>query len=394
MTATPPLITHVLHHLVIGGMENGLVNLINHLPPSLWRHRVLCIEDYSEFRERIRRDDVEVVALRRSRIGTWALRRRLFEDFRRHRPSIVHARGLSGLDALPSAWLARVPAILHSEHGWNVDDLVGGKTRPALLRRLHSVFVDRHIVVSRHLGRYLADRVRVDTARIEHICNGVDIARFVPRGEARRAPGPEGFWNSGSFVVGTVGRLQPVKDQAALLAAAARLLELRPELDSRLRVVLVGAGPMESELRARARALGLGARTWFAGAVTDVPALLSSFDVFVLTSLMEGISNTLLEAMACGLPVVATAVGGNVELVRDGDTGLLVSPGDVEALAQKLARVATEPDLASMLGARARAAAIGEFSLEAMVRRYGELYSRLLAPKCVPNLRGATGPSH
>jgi sugar transferase (PEP-CTERM/EpsH1 system associated) len=394
MTATPPLITHVLHHLVIGGMENGLVNLINHLPPSLWRHRVLCIEDYSEFRERIRRDDVEVVALRRSRIGTWALRRRIFEDCRRHRPSIVHARGLSGLDALPSAWLARVPAILHSEHGWNVDDLVGGKTRPALLRRLHSVFVDRHVVVSRHLGRYLSDRVRVDTTRIEHICNGVDIARFTRRGETRRALGPEGFWDDTSFVVGTVGRLQPVKDQTALLAAAARLLHLRPEVDARLRIVLVGAGPMESELRARAQSLGLSGRTWFAGAVTDVPALLSSFDVFVLSSLMEGISNTLLEAMACGLPVVATAVGGNVELVRDGDTGLLVSPGDVEALAQTLARVATEPELASMLGARARASAIGEFSLEAMVRRYGDLYARLLVPKSAPNLRGATGPSH
>jgi sugar transferase (PEP-CTERM/EpsH1 system associated) len=391
MTAVSPLIIHVLHHLVIGGMENGLVNLINHLPHSLWRHRVLCIEDFSEFRDRVRRDDVEVVALRRSQIGTWALRRRLFDECRRHRPAIVHARGLSGLDALPSAWLANVPVILHSEHGWNVDDLEGGKRRPALLRRLHSVFVDRHIVVSRHLGRYLADRVGIDTARVEHICNGVDVSRFVPRGDAVRASAPEGFWNETSFVVGTVGRLQSVKDQATLLAAAARLLELRPELDRRLRIVLVGAGPMEAELRARAAALGIDSRTWFAGALSDVPGVLASFDVFVLSSLMEGISNTLLEAMACGLPIVATAVGGNLELVRDTDTGLLVAPGDVDALARQLVRVATEPGLGSMLGGRARAAALSEFSLEAMVRRYGDLYASMLAPRPWPNHREATG---
>jgi sugar transferase (PEP-CTERM/EpsH1 system associated) len=391
MTAAPPLIIHVLHHLVIGGMENGLVNLINHLPPSLWRHRVLCIEDYSEFRERIQRADVEVVALRRSQIGTWALRRRIFEECRRYRPAIVHARGLSGLDALPSAWLANVPAVLHSEHGWNVDDLEGAKARPALLRRLHSVFVDRHVVVSRHLGRYLADRVGIDRARIEHICNGVDTTRFVPRGEAGRAPAPEGFWNAASFVVGTVGRLQSVKDQAALLAAAARLLELRRELDARLRIVLVGAGPMEQELRARAAALRLDGRTWFAGAVQDVPSVLASFDVFVLSSLMEGISNTLLEAMACGLPIAASAVGGNVELLRDGDTGLLFPAGDVDALAHHLARMATEADLGLMLGARARAAAVKEFSLEAMTRRYGDLYGRMIVTRSWPSRREATG---
>lgn len=375
------LILHVLHHLVTGGMENGLVNLINHLPESRWRHRVLCIEDFSEFRDRIRRPDVDVIALHRSKIGTWALRRRIFDECRACRPVIVHTRGLSGLDALPPAWLAGKNVRVHSEHGWDVDNLDGTRLRPALLRRLHSAFVDRYVTVSKDIESYLRGRVGIASSRIEQIYNGVDIDRFQPRQGQRSGALPPEFAGPGTLLIGTVGRLQRVKDQGTLLNAVARLGERRPDLAARLRVAIVGGGPMQGALQREAVALGVAQQTWFAGSVNNVPEILSSFDVFVLPSLMEGTSNTLLEAMACALPVLATKVGGNVELVREGVYGHFFEPRDAGGLASLLERYADDMTIVQTQGHAAREMAVREFSLPAMIRRYGELYESVAQGK-------------
>lgn len=128
MDCKPLFVVHVIHHLVIGGMENGLVNLINHLPRERFRHAVICIEDFSDFRQRIERDDVEVYAMHRSKIGIWRLRWRLWRLLSQLKPDVVHTRNLSGLDALLPARLAGIKT-LHSEHGFDVDDIGGRATR-------------------------------------------------------------------------------------------------------------------------------------------------------------------------------------------------------------------------------------------------------------------------
>ncbi len=376
----PTPILHVLHHLVTGGMENGLVNLINHLPDTRWGHRVLCIEDFSDFRLRIQRQDVEVLGLHRSRIGTWALRRRVYDTCREYGPALVHTRNLSGLDALPPAWLAGGNARVHSEHGWDVDNLDGSKRRPAWLRRVHSVFVDRYVTVSQDLQRYLSGTVGIASNRIVQIYNGVDTERFAPRQGQRSALLPPGFDQPDALLFGTVGRLQRVKDQRTLLQAAALLLRDRPDLLARLKLVVVGGGPMLDALQTEAQALGLSERTWFAGSLDSVAALLPSLDVFVLPSLMEGTSNTLLEAMACALPVLATAVGGNRELVRDGEVGHLFAPGDAPRLASLMTGYADDRSRRQADGARARQLVLDNFSLKAMVRQYDALYSSVLRP--------------
>jgi sugar transferase (PEP-CTERM/EpsH1 system associated) len=372
-----PLILHVIHHLYIGGMENGLVNLINNMPAERYRHAIVCVEDYSDFRLRIQRPDVEVIALRRSQVGVWGLRRALFRLFRRLRPACVHSRNMSGLDALLPALLAGVPLRIHGEHGWDVHDLQGRKHKPALLRRLHAPLVSRYITVSQDLQRYLERRVGVDGGRISQIYNGVDMARFAPpgAGQARdRAALPPGFSAEDTVVIGTVGRAQPVKDQATLLRAFARLRETQPALWPRLRLAIVGGGPLEQSLRDLAAGLGVQDQVWLAGARDDVPALLASFDVFVLPSLSEGISNTILEAMACALPVLATAVGGNLELVRDGVCGRFFQPGDADGLAGLLAAYGGDAELRSAHGAAARKRAVEEFSMTAMVNNYMAVY--------------------
>ena len=376
----PPLILHVIHHLVIGGMENGLVNLINTMPETRYRHAIACIEDYSSFRERIRRPGVEVYPLYRSRIGVWRMRRELFALCRRLRPAIVHSRNTSGLDALVPAWLAGVKYRVHGEHGWDVGDLRGELRKPALLRKLHSPFISRYVTVSRDLARYLQTHVGIAPERITQICNGVDTERFHPdTTTARREALPAELRGDDLFIVGTVGRIQPVKDQALLVRAAAAIFAARPELARRIRLAVVGDGPQLAQLRTLAASLGVADATWMPGAQSNVPQILRSFDLFVLPSLNEGISNTILEALASGVPVVATQVGGNPELVDEGVTGKLIPVGDVKALEQAIVEYATDRALCRRQADAAREVAIRRFGLAAMVGQYQRVYDELLA---------------
>jgi len=379
VNASPsPLVLHVIHHLVIGGMENGLVNLVNTMPESRYRHAIACIEDYSTFRDRIRRPEVQVFALHRSRIGVWRLRRELYALCRRLRPTIVHSRNMSGLDALVPAMLAGVPHRLHGEHGWDVTDLRGERRKPALVRRVYSPFVSQYVTVSRNLAEYLERRVGVAPSRIAHICNGVDTSRFAPVRDGReRGSLPPAFRDENFVVVGTVGRIQRVKDQMTLLRAFAMAREAQPALRDRMRLAVVGDGPLLVEVRALAASLGIAGETWLPGALDNVPEILRAFDLFVLPSLNEGISNTILEALACGVPVVATRVGGNPELVDDHVTGRLVESGDLAALAQTITEYASDGALRRQHGEAARQAAVQQFSLTKMVERYQALYDHL-----------------
>jgi len=375
MNHQPPLILHVIHHLVTGGMENGLINLINNMPASKYRHVIVCIEDYSTFRQRINRDDVDVIACHRSTVGTWKLRKKLYNLCRELRPAILHSRNMSGLDAIIPARLAGVPFCIHSEHGFDVDNLDGLNWKPALLRRLHTPFVDRYITVSKHLQRNLVEQIKITPQKISQIYNGVNVERFVPTsGLVTRHWLPTDFQDDKLFIIGTVGRIQPIKDQATLLRAVAQLLKQQSSLAQRLRLVVVGDGPLLTHLKALANELDIAEIVFFPGSLDNIPQTLQSFDTFILPSLNEGISNTILEAMASGLPVIATAVGGNVELVEDGINGRLFCPGDITALASLLLKYLDDHDLCKTHGNRALNLAHDKFSLSAMVASYRLIY--------------------
>ena len=379
--AAPPLILHVIHNLSIGGLENGLVNLINNMPVSKYRHAIACIEGYSDFRLRIKRPDVEVIALHRAQVGHWRMRREIYRLCKRLRPAILHTRNMSPVDALLPARLAGVRHIVHGEHGWDVDDLDGKRWKPMLLRRMHAPLIDRYITVSRHLQGYLIERIGVRKSRITHICNGVDTDRFAPHVSGSPEWLPAGDAGTDQILIGSVGRIQPVKDQATLLRAVALVLADHPQWRERLRLVIVGDGPLLADLRALAVSLGIDNLTWFPGAIGNVPDILRSLDIFALPSLNEGISNTILEAMATGLPVLTTAVGGSVELVEEGVSGRFFAPGDAATLARLLGDYVTNPALRRTHGEAARRIALERFSLAAMVAGYDTVYQGLLDRK-------------
>jgi sugar transferase (PEP-CTERM/EpsH1 system associated) len=370
---------HVLHRFDTGGLENGVVNLINRMPPSAFRHMVVALTEVTEFRRRLTRPDVPCIALHKPPGHGWKLYPRFWQLLRQHRPAIVHTRNLAALEMQVPSWAARVPGRIHGEHGRDMNDLDGSNPRYQRIRRLYAPFVQRHVALSQDLQHYLLHKVGLHAGRVAQIYNGVDTARFRP-GRPDDAL-PEGLPfapGAGHFLIGTVGRMQTVKNQLLLARAFVRLLQRQPALAQTLRLVVVGDGPQRQPVAAVLAEAGLSHLAWLPGERSDVPALMRSLQAFVLPSLAEGISNTILEAMACGVPVVATRVGGNAELVSDGSTGLVVPSDDVDALARALERLAAEPGLAARMGAAARAEVERRFSLEAMVQAYQGLYERTL----------------
>jgi sugar transferase (PEP-CTERM/EpsH1 system associated) len=369
---------HIVHRFETGGLENGVVNLINHMPRSAYRHMVVALTEVTDFRHRLQHGDVECIALHKSPGHGAKLYPRLWRLLRQHRPAIVHTRNLAALEMQPAAWAARVPVRIHGEHGRDVDDLHGTSRHYQRVRRLYSPFVQRYVALSRDLGGYLQGPVGIAPGRIEQIYNGVDAERFAPAPEGAVPIAGAPFAAPGHWLVGTVGRMQTVKHQTLLARAFVRALELAPALRNFARLVMVGEGPLRAECQAILDEAGAGALAWLPGERTDVPEVMRGLNGFVLPSLAEGISNTILEAMATALPVIATRVGGNAELVDDGRTGALVPPDDVDALAQALVRMATDPARAAAMGRAGRAEVERRFSLQAMVAAYQALYDREL----------------
>ena len=373
-----PLIAHVIFRLGVGGLENGLVNLINHLPVDRYRHAIVCLTDATDFRQRIQREDVTVHELHRREGHDLRLPLELYRLFRALRPAIVHTRNLAAIETQLPAWLAGVPARVHSEHGWDVFDPDGTRHKYQWLRRVHRPFVHRFVGLSEQLVAYLRDRVGVPPERLLHICNGVDIDRFAPAQDGMAAIDGCPF-APGDFLIGTVGRMHGVKDQLTLARAFLRFLERVPDAANDARLVMIGEGPLRAEVVNLLEARGAGPLAWLPGERADIPAVLRGLGLFVLPSQAEGISNTILEAMASGLPVVATAVGGNPELVVDGACGRLVPPSDPEAMAEALAGYYKDRAMLRAHGTAARRRVEDRFGIDTMVRRYQDLYDGLLA---------------
>lgn len=377
LAGPPPLIAHVIHHLVIGGLENGLVNLVNRIPPQRYSHAIVCMTDYSDFFQRIRRDDVQIFAMHKRSGQDLGVYARLYRLFRRLRPHVVHSRNLTALDSLLPATLAGVPCRIHGEHGRDVGDFDGSNPKYRWLRRLHRPMVDHYVTVSKDLECYVHAGIGVPRAKITQIYNGVDTDLFHPAANGREGMGP--FIDPGYFIVGAVGRMQPVKDHLTLVRAMIELWRSEPHGRSRLRLALVGDGPLRGEVEAVLRQANMSELAWFAGARDDVPRIMRGLDLFVLPSLAEGISNTLLEAMACGLPAVATRVGGNPELVEEGTTAKLVPAADPQALAAAIREYFLNREMAKRHGSAARRIAEQRFGLDVMVKSYMDLYDRVLA---------------
>lgn len=372
-----PLVAHVIHRFDTGGLENGVVNLINHMPADAYRHAVIALTDITDFKNRIQRPDVQFFALNKQPGHVLWIYPQLYRLFRQLKPAIVHTRNLAALEATVPAWAARVPARIHGEHGRDVGDFDGTNKKCQWIRRIYSPFVKHYIALSQDLAHYLTHSVGIGAKRVTQIYNGVDTSRFHPSSQRQDIPGSP-FNKAGLWLVGTAGRMQTVKNQTNLARAFVQAINAEPRLRERLRLVMVGDGPLRNESLAILESAGLAELAWLPGERKDIPDVMRGLDCFVLPSLGEGISNTILEAMSSGLPVIATAVGGNPELVDDARTGHLVPAADPGALARAIIALALTPEKARAMGNAGRKRIEAQFSITAMIDSYQQIYDRLL----------------
>lgn len=300
----------------------------------------------------------------------WRLARRLCQA----EPDVVHTHGWGTLvEGVLAAKLARVPIVVHGEHG-----TMETRSRNRWVQRCMWRFANQLLSVSHNHRQTLAQTFAVEPDRIEVIPNGVALDRFSMRAQKQAAAWRRQFdIPADHVVIGSVGRLVEVKQYHLLIKALAGLIRRGMPVSG----VLIGDGPLRSALQAQVQRLGIADRLHFLGSRDDVPDVLPMLDIFTLCSRSEGMSNTILEAMAAGLPVVATAVGGTPEMVCDGETGCLVPPQDPQRLEAALLQLLGDAERRQRMGRRGRCRAETKFSLPAMVNEYEQLYEHLCAQR-------------
>jgi sugar transferase (PEP-CTERM/EpsH1 system associated) len=366
-------------------LENGLVNLVNTLDAEQFDHSIVCLTRAGSFADRISNGNVAIIEVGAADNSFRFPLVKLARLFRAQASDVVHTRGWGAVDAVFAARYAGVRTIIHGEHGREWTDTQGSNWKRNKIRMIVGRLVRHYVIVSDFFRPWLTKECRVDSDKIVYIPNGVDARRFhpltqtegaddTPAGESshvavqdlrRRLGVPEE-----GLLIGNVGRLDPVKDIPTLLGALAGVLPQYPNS----RLAIVGDGPSREALQRQSRDLKIDHAVIWLGRRDDVPALLRCFDVFVQSSLFEGMSNTILEAMATGLPIIASETGGNAELVAPGVNGLLFPVGDVSALANALRLYLSDSTLRKAHALESRRRVLKQFEIGQMTQRYMDLY--------------------
>jgi glycosyltransferase involved in cell wall biosynthesis len=363
----PLTIEMVLPAMEAAGMEAMTARLTRALAARGHRVGVTCIVEGGVLADQLRAEGFRVAVV--PALGLRSIvRAPLLESWLRSvAPDVVHVHSGAWLKAARAARRAGVPRVVHTAHG-----LIGDDDEPwyaPFLHRWAARYTDWVAPVSAPLRDYMARRVNIAAARMRVIPNSVNTDQFrpgQPTGALRKKLGIA----SDCLVVGTVARLDPVKNHALLIDAFARVHALLPNTT----LVIIGDGPLRGDLEARVRSLGMESDVHFVGVSSDVAALYRDLDVFVLSSNAEGTSMSILEAMASGVCVVATAVGGTADLLANGATGMLVPPSNPAALASALTVVLRDGELRRHLADVGRARAEKQYSEPVMLEAYEALY--------------------
>ena len=373
-----PLIVHLTYALDFGGMENLMVERINRMPAERYRHAIVCLTRANpEFVKRISKPGVTVHTLGKQPGLSPATHGVLWRLLRELQPTVLHTYNFSAIEYAPAALLAGVPVRINGAHGRDHTDPDGSNRKHNFLRRMMVPFYDACYANSAAMEQWNRAVIGVPKEKSRMLANGIDAERFRVRGESEARP----FFNGGEIVIGTVGRVQDVKDHSTLVDAFLLLRELMPQHRERLRLAIVGDGPLLQKLRDKVAAAGAADVVWLPGARNDVPDILRSMDVFAMSSIAEGTPGSALEAMGSGLPVVGTRVGGIPEVIDNGITGQLVPPSNAAAMASALKHYVEAPALARRHGLAGRDKVLRKYSMPAMVAAYQDMYDSLCERK-------------
>lgn len=368
MTAEPTRIAFCITELDRGGAERALTQLVLGLDRAAWLPRVYCLSARGHFTDVLEAGGVTVECLNGR--GLWSFPRvlaRLVQALRGFRPALLQTFLFHGnLVGRIAGRLAGVPVIVS---GIRVADR---RSRwYGRVDRCTNGLAQMNVCVSQGVADFAVRETGLKPSKVCVIPNGVNVDLFA---QAQPADMAAVGLRGDLPVITTVGRLEAQKGIGYLLQAASIVLQKHPESQ----FLIVGDGPDRASLEALALSLSISKSVWFVGARSDVPSLLKASSAFVLPSLWEGMPNALLEAMAAGLPVIATAVEGSREIVLPGVTGWLVSPANSTELAQAILHVLEHPDVADRVSVASEDYVRDNFTEQRVVDAYDRLYRQLM----------------
>lgn len=364
-------VVHVVRSLDFGGAEKLVLQLAaRQRVAGGVEARLACLKEGGRLEEEARALELPVTVTGLGKVRYISGIMRLRRHFAEVAPDIVHTHNfLSHVHAAPAARMLGIP-VVHTKHGRAVTSF---RWSPRLRRFLYRL-ADPIVVVSRETGDIFVERSGVERERIRVVYNGIDVERYKGAGSRRAQEDGRGGRPGREIVFGCVSRLDPVKDHATILRAFASV-----EAEKGGCVLLVvGDGPERDNIEDMIEGYSLGGRVIMPGYSDDVPGQIASMDVFLQPSLDEGLSLTLLEAAASGVPVIATPVGGTPEVIEDGSSGTFIEPGDWQGLAEAMKRFIEDPAPFERMALRAQETVERTFSLESMEARYRSLYTEAI----------------
>lgn len=373
-------VVHVTQYLEIGGLETFIVEFCRNLDRNSFTATVLCLNGYDEsYRKSLEQCGVAVELItKRHRFDLFFLFRAA-AFLKRINADILHIHGGCFFYSSIIGRLAGMRGVIYTVHGMPVTSGV----QEAWEEALSCLLTDRIVAVADEVALDIKARQKAFAGKIEVVINGIDPCKFRPladpkeRARQRKAQGLP----AGAKIIGSVGRLEKVKNYPLLLRAFAELNLCSKE---ECHLVLVGNGREEAELKKLARDLGMGDRVSFLGIRYDLPDIYPLFDVFALSSLTEGTSLSLLEALSCGVPAIVTDVGGNSRIISDGVNGYLTASGDHHAMAAAFQHVLAGAAGLQRMKTAARATIVEKFSIQSMLRSYEQMYFTFAGREAVP----------
>jgi sugar transferase (PEP-CTERM/EpsH1 system associated) len=369
-------ILHLLHKLSCGGMENGVVNLINRMEYERFSNVICSLTTSDEYQNRIISGRKKLYNLNKKEGNDFSIPFKIAEIIRKENIDIVHSRGwgtyFEGIVA--AKLLCRKIKFIFSFHGKTIQELHHTPERRLRAQKMMSVFTDIILTLSDQMAQDYASMVNIAREKISFIYNGVDTDIFTSDTSGRHKLEREFNIGEDDFVIGFVGRVDPVKDIKTLIDAA---YLLTPTIKN-IKILIVGEGSEKKVLEDYAVNKGIGNCVIFTGQRDDIPAFLNMMEIYVQPSLYEGMSNTIIEAMACKCVVIATNAGGNPELIEHDKDGILFKPGNADDLSAYMQQLYNDPIKRNSLAERAYEKAKKRFSLESMIKNYENLYMSLM----------------
>lgn len=373
---------HVLTRLDTGGMENGVVNICNGIDRSTFQPVICCLKGTGAMAERLR-GDVRVIDLQYAEGKDFFRSLKLLQFFLGEKPDIVHTHGWGGgsFSTIMAARLAGVPVVINGEHG-----SFFLKPYQIYLQRLLAVICDANLSVSNTLRLRIEDQLAISKNRVQVIHNGVDLKKFNRQVDHKKlvsdiATASGIKIEQTDFVLGIIGSLKPEKNQMMALKALRSLNKIMK--DNSIKLLLIGDGKDRKKLVEFVRQNSLERQVGFLGLRDDVSTLLSVIDVLLSTSISvhEGLSNVILEAMASSVATISTESIGVLELIRDGDNGIVINPQDEKMLADKILLLKENRPLRKHLAENGREMVEKDFSLEKMINGYEQVYRKQISKK-------------